>query len=88
VGHPDEKELRKMDRKLTQIENEKKSLIDDAINRGETFQLGLPGSHEEQKRAISVILDHELDALDVSKRLRKIKFWRERELQPIAIFGL
>lgn len=75
TGQPDERLLRAMDKKLTQIAAETKALAEKTVEKGALFGIGLAGSPEEQRRSISLILENHLDDLDVDRRLRQIRKW-------------
>ncbi|GER38990.1 D111/G-patch domain-containing protein [Striga asiatica] len=72
--------LRETDRKLSRINEEVKSLSSRAVEKATLFKMGLPGSAEEQKKDIALILDNVLDELDLSQRLRRIQHWKKKEI--------
>ena len=90
TGHPDERLLRSMDKRLTRINEERNALAAKAVEKATQFQLGLPGSAEEQKKDISLILDNFLDNRNVNSRLRQIRKWEKpQELEnPESSFWL
>lgn len=79
TGHPDEKLLRAMDKKLSRITEEHHALAEKAVEKGALFGMGLPGSPTEQKKSISIILENHLDTMDVDRRLRQIRKWQKEE---------
>lgn len=79
TGHPDEKLLRAMDKKLSRITEEENALAEKAVEKGALFGMGLPGSPTEQKKSISIILENHLDTMDVDRRLRQIRKWQKEE---------
>lgn len=79
TGHPDEKLLRAMDKKLSRITEEQNALAEKAVEKGAFFGMGLPGSPTEQKKSISIILENHLDTMDVDRRLRQIRKWQKEE---------
>ena len=90
TGQPYERELRAMDRTLSIIDQETRNLTTRAVEKAALFQLGLPGSVEEQKKSVFFILESVLDDKDVDDRLRQIKLWsRPQELDnPDSSFWL
>ncbi|XVF40257.1 hypothetical protein PTKIN_Ptkin01aG0097600 [Pterospermum kingtungense] len=68
TGQPDESLLRSIDHKLTIINAEREALSEKAVEKVALLGLGLPGSTEEQKTSISLILDNDLN---VEKRLAR-----------------
>lgn len=75
TGHPDEKELRKNEKLLTRIADKRKALAEQAVAKAEMMQLGLPGSKEEQKKDINLIMENYLDDFDSDSHLRKLSSW-------------
>lgn len=75
TGHPDEKLLRKNEKKLTLIAERRNHLAEQAVAKAEMMQLGLPGSKEEQKKDINLIMENYLDDFDSDSHLRKLSTW-------------
>ncbi|KAK9033330.1 hypothetical protein V6N11_018363 [Hibiscus sabdariffa] len=75
TGHPNEKELRKNDKLLTRIAEKRKALAEQAVAKAEMMQLGFPGSKEEQKKDINLIMENYLDDFDSDSHLRKLSSW-------------
>jgi len=90
TGTPDERLLRAVDKKLTKISSETKSLAEKAVEKGAQFEMGLPGSLEEQKKSVSLILENHLDEMDIDRRLGQIGKWsKPKELDsPDSSFWL
>lgn len=90
TGDPDERLLRSVDRKLTKIKEKLNNLAEKVVEKGALWGMGLPGSTQEQKKDIALILDTRLETLDIDRRLRQISKWGgESELEsPDSSFWL
>jgi hypothetical protein len=90
TGQPYERELRAMDNTLSIIAQETRNLTTRAVEKAALFQLGLPGSVEEQKKSVFVILENFLEDKDVDERLPQVRMWsRPQELDnPNSSFWL
>ena len=90
TGTPDEALHRITEKQLNRIAEERNALAEKAVERATFFGMGLPGSPQEQKSNINLILENEIDELDLRQRLKRIRKWnKESEVgNPESSFWL
>jgi len=75
-GDPNEGVLRRTDKQIKKVAEELDNIAAQTVENAQQFNLNLPGTTTEEKiTTIRSILEHDLDGIDLNKRLKRIRNW-------------